>query len=177
MQPKVSYQKITWELTVRNFKKIFFEFFWNFYWIKNDKIQTMVMVQKIAGHEPARKIGDMRVTGKIIYILGSTDGLTHCRSVSSYLGGLDKITLRWNRWNAGHSNLRKRFQSGMILSKMSPNYWFKTVMVKVIRISCNRTFYKINKAAIMFGQHYCHDRDGDSALKLHHQKLPVSKNR
>ena len=28
----------------------------------------------------------------------------------------------------------------------------------------------------MFGQHYCHDRDGDSALKLHHQKLPVSGN-
>ena len=40
-----------------------------------------------------------------------------------------------------------------------------------------RTFDKIYKAAIMFGQHYCHDRDGDSALKLHHQKLPVSGNR
>ena len=61
----------------------------------------------------------------------------------------------------------------MILSKMSRNHWRKTVM----RISCNRTFNKINKAAIMFGQHYCHDRDGDSALKLHHQKLPVSENR
>ena len=32
----------------------------------------MVMVQKIAGHEPARKIGDMRVTGKNI-IQGSRD--------------------------------------------------------------------------------------------------------
>ena len=34
----------------------------------------MVMVQKIAGHEPARKIGDMRVTGKALYVQGSTDG-------------------------------------------------------------------------------------------------------
>ena len=33
----------------------------------------MVMVQKIAGHEPARKIGDMRVTGKKSDILGSSD--------------------------------------------------------------------------------------------------------
>ena len=33
----------------------------------------MVMVQRIAGHEPARKIGDMRVTGKIIYVWGPTD--------------------------------------------------------------------------------------------------------
>ena len=60
---------------------------------------------------------------------------------------------------------------------MRDSHWRKTFTVKVIRISCNRTFNKINKAAIMFGQHYCHDRDGDSALKLHHQKLPVSKNR
>ena len=54
--------------------RFFFKFSAKFLLNKNDKIQTMVMVQKIAGHEPARKIGDMRVTGKITYILGSTDG-------------------------------------------------------------------------------------------------------
>ena len=36
---------------------------------------AMVMVQKIAGHEPARKIGDMRVTGKNI-IQGFTDNMS-----------------------------------------------------------------------------------------------------
>ena len=56
------------------FQIFFFEFFCEILLNKNNKIQTMVMVQKIAGHEPARKIGDMRVTGKIINILGSTDG-------------------------------------------------------------------------------------------------------
>ena len=35
----------------------------------------MVMVQKIAGHDPARKIGDMRVTGKN-RIQGSTDNMS-----------------------------------------------------------------------------------------------------
>lgn len=70
----------------------------------------MVMVQKIAGHEPARKIGDMRVTG-----------------------------------GAGEMADIRLYENGS------------------------------NQTAIMFGQHYCHDRDGDSALKVNHQKLPPAR--
>ena len=71
MQPKVSYQKITRELTVR----IIIIYFFLIYLLFFNQIKlslAMVMVQKIAGHEPARKIGDMRVTGKNI-IQGSRD--------------------------------------------------------------------------------------------------------